>query len=815
MSVINGENSNIEAQVCQLQVRGLSVAAQTRDSLDGPEKSSATNRAAVEKTVQAFFNPGEPIELRYRRKPRSVGAGVYADHQQFVTDACALSDDPQMEAVWFNLNEIRANIPANRHRLGAPAIKNEDIVRRRLILIDVEAKKPEQFKLDSATDEEKHEAYAEVQKVAKVLHDFGIPSVEADSGNGFHRVVRVDLPCDAENDALVHDFLQALQRLVPTAKIDLAVHNRARVTKLYGTRTRKGRALSERPWRFSSLLCDCDRTPVAADRLRQVINAVPGPTVQQSAIQASGQQTRMAAQAVSPDFDFREFLSHYNITTRQEGNIFATNVCIMAGSKHSGDPDKSGFYFDGNHLGWNCFSNDCANYTIADVIRKLNKNRPPYPKLIWPEKNQPRAGADRAELPLVEEYIVDDSSTALQCWPAETLEGDCLAEYMHLVTDGTQVPPQFVREQLKVILGALHDGRIGFPGHSSLGARHYIQLITDGPEGCKDESWRRTLGVSAKHWSNILTDSGIHVLDGSVFGSGQYIAKELESKPHCLAVFGEGREVWEKNAHQGSTLESALLKLYDGTSHWTGSLTNKRHGSDDIHLSLTSFFTLDGFRASFSSKGSGGGGYLSRNVIAYSSRRPYAGIWPDQDSLREQKAVEEILALVPTEKNFLDARQSVWIPDITPDARKLFDTFTREIEDPDHIHREYVPRVADLTKRDLLIRARYSGGSTITQEMVERAINWGWHQLSLRVALWPFDRGSQVEAMTWTILRAIKNHPPGVTEAKLRDFCHVDRPGSGGQEVFNRAFRALQLGRRIKAAGRTQKSTVVWGVSDE
>ncbi len=245
----------------------------TDDWLEEKESWYATHEA-LEKTLQAFFTPDEPVELRYVTKS-GAGSGVYTNHQKFINDACIVSNDPQTEAVWFNLNEIRAGLASNTHRIGATAIKNENIVRRKLILIDVEAKKPKEFKQDSATDEEKREANAEAQKVGAVLTKFGIPYVMADSGNGFHLLLRVDLPCNDETDALVCNFLLSLQQQVPTAKIDVAVHNRGRVTKLYGTQTRKGRNLADRPWRVSALLEDGGGGSVSADRLRSVITAVP------------------------------------------------------------------------------------------------------------------------------------------------------------------------------------------------------------------------------------------------------------------------------------------------------------------------------------------------------------------------------------------------------------------------------------------------------------------------------------------------------------------------------------------------------------
>jgi hypothetical protein len=388
----------------------------TKDRIEEFERGGEADHNPVRGTLQAFFVPGEPVEMRYRTKSGAVGSGVYTNHEQYINDASAISDDPETEAVWFNLNKIPSDIAGNKHRLGAAAVKDEQIVRRKLILVDVEAKRPEEFKRDSATEEEKRQANAEAEKIGSFLDEFGIPYALADSGNGFHLLVRVDLPCNEEIDGLVHKFLKSLQRQVPTAKIDVAVHNRARVTKLYGTQTRKGRKLSDRPWRSSALLQDCNREPASANRLQRIIDAAPEAVAKPVPV-----RDNVAGSTVAPDFDMPDFLRHYSIEANQNGNYYNTTSCIMADRKHSGKPGKSGFYFDGQRLGWNCFSDDCAQYTIGDVIRKLNQAHPAYPKPIWPNTRPPRASAVSSVIQ--DERMRDDSARKPLDCPQEVLKG--------------------------------------------------------------------------------------------------------------------------------------------------------------------------------------------------------------------------------------------------------------------------------------------------------------------------------------------------------------------------------------------------------
>jgi P4 family phage/plasmid primase-like protien len=113
----------------------------------------------------------------------------------------------------------------------------------------------------------------------------------------------------------------------------------------------------------------------------------------------SGSEKRAGAgPEVVENFDFYAFLDHYGIAGDQDGDWFITEVCPIAGHKHE-QSNRTGFFYDGEHLGFHCFAGSCAGngMTIGQVIAHLNKGvglvaRNPYDGPIWAEVvDAPRA----------------------------------------------------------------------------------------------------------------------------------------------------------------------------------------------------------------------------------------------------------------------------------------------------------------------------------------------------------------------------------------------------------------------------------------
>ncbi len=297
----------------------------------------------------------------------------------------------------------------------------------------------------------------------------------------------------------------------------------------------------------------------------------------------------------------------------------------------------------------------------------------------------------------------------------------------------------------------------------------------------------------------MLDAAGVKVLNGSGIGSGQYLAKELESNPRAIIPWDETTGFFAQTGMQNSTLLSVLKSLYEGNSAWTGSLTNKKFGTDEAHLSVLLHSTRTSFVEGFKLRGGVGDGLLSRFTLVYSAGMPAVPVWQERNFAEERQSVERISALIPAR----------FVPlDIDEKARERFVEFARLLLSPQHPHPDHVRRLPELTKVDLLLRAVFSGSTIITLEMVDRAITWGEHQLALRLALWPVDATDKVESMTQVLLRRLKKGSASAND--LRRAANLDRDGC--HETFSRAMTALKRSGALIILGKNRKGREVFGL---
>jgi hypothetical protein len=165
------------------------------------------------------------------------------------------------------LNRIHANIDGTR------AVRDEDIISRRLLFIDV----------DRAAKANCPATIAEIDQclmVAKSVRDFlalyGLTSsCGALSGNGFHLYYRLaDLPNDVAIRQTIKSILVGLATRFDTqfARIDTAVFNASRIAKLPGTFAFKGIASPGREYRMAMMLEPAPTEAVSASDLQNVAN---------------------------------------------------------------------------------------------------------------------------------------------------------------------------------------------------------------------------------------------------------------------------------------------------------------------------------------------------------------------------------------------------------------------------------------------------------------------------------------------------------------------------------------------------------------
>jgi hypothetical protein len=203
--------------------------------------------------------PGDVFELRGLSKVNGqpqVHSGYFDDVGELVRAAAQRSG--QDHGVYVTINPVNpallARAEKNRVRRAGSGdtTGDRDVQRRRTLLVDVDPIRPTGI---SSTDAEHEDAIALVQRIALDLGALGWPDpIVGDSGNGGHLLYGIDLPVD--DAGLVKRVLEQLSKryTTPAIKVDEKVFNPARISKIYGTLTRKGADTPERPHRLARIL---------------------------------------------------------------------------------------------------------------------------------------------------------------------------------------------------------------------------------------------------------------------------------------------------------------------------------------------------------------------------------------------------------------------------------------------------------------------------------------------------------------------------------------------------------------------------------
>ena len=133
-------------------------------------------------------------------------------------------------------------------------VKDADIENLKYIFVDLDPKRSINM---SSSESELSAAKEKARKIVLFLesHKFTRPIICL-SGNGMHLLYPILLSNTPEHVKLLKTFLQILGQFFSDDKVevDLTTYNPSRLTKVYGTYSRKGEPSSERPHRQSQIL---------------------------------------------------------------------------------------------------------------------------------------------------------------------------------------------------------------------------------------------------------------------------------------------------------------------------------------------------------------------------------------------------------------------------------------------------------------------------------------------------------------------------------------------------------------------------------
>lgn len=333
------------------------------------KETARPDLAEINRALSLLCAPGQVVELRAPKSSKKTQAGYYDDMNMLARDAARI-DAP---GVYIVLNEIKSDLLARSANKLKPyadtgdTTSDNNVIRRRHLPIDFD---PVRVSGISSTDSEHELALHKAQDCAQFLiSELGFPKdsiVVADSGNGGHVLVRIDLPNVPDSKALVKDCLMALSAIYSDDKvqIDTSVYNAARIWKLYGTVARKGDNMADRPHRLAKILIAPDKL-IAASRecLERLASMKPEEPV-----------CTTPPNSKQP-FDVADWLSKHGIGVKFTGpwenaTKYVLEACPFD-SNHAGT-SVAVFQLANGAISFKCQHNGCAGHTWAD-LRELKE----------------------------------------------------------------------------------------------------------------------------------------------------------------------------------------------------------------------------------------------------------------------------------------------------------------------------------------------------------------------------------------------------------------------------------------------------------
>lgn len=241
-----------------------------------------------------------------------------------------------------------------------------DIAGYQWLLIDADPVRPSGV---SASREEKEAARRVAGMTMKKLMAMGFSEpVVADSGNGYHLLFHIH--ASTTEKQVLADFLAVLDMWFSTelVKIDTAVFNPARITKLYGTIATKGASTPERPHRRSGIIRQPEKIETTPMALIRNIAAE-----RQKA--ASPQENPWHRGNSSSSFNLEQFLSDHHVEVIRKipistGMKYQLAECPFDSSHKHGD--AAVFAYSNGSYGFHCFHNSCAGYHWHEFREKVD-----------------------------------------------------------------------------------------------------------------------------------------------------------------------------------------------------------------------------------------------------------------------------------------------------------------------------------------------------------------------------------------------------------------------------------------------------------
>lgn len=321
----------------------------------------------LRKAIQIMKPDHELFEVRILgNDKRKILSGYFTDVDTLITAFDTV--DLRERNVYFTLNTVNealySRIQHDKFVANVNTTTDTEISRYEWLFIDFDPERPANI---SSSDSELHNAELLMNTTREYLASIGFHApVVAMSGNGYHLLYKIDLPCDNSYKQLLNDCLTALAALFNNkdVKIDVVNFNPARICKLYGTLSQKGASTQTRPHRMSLILESPDVIQVNDESLlRGLSEEIP---------EESKKNNVKPSRFQRQEFDIRQWLSDHGMTYKEDAGrdcqMFLLDECPFDPSHKNGDSKI--FAYNNGAIAFKCHHNSCRKYRWQDVRLK-------------------------------------------------------------------------------------------------------------------------------------------------------------------------------------------------------------------------------------------------------------------------------------------------------------------------------------------------------------------------------------------------------------------------------------------------------------
>ena len=729
------------------------------------------DKAEITGALRKVFLPGDVFEIRILD---ALTANIMRKHT-----VCGYFDYDHIDAAADEIEKIRLCLgvyytpnPCRKDLLGRAknrlndsfkqyATADADILCRRWLLIDCDAVRPSGI---SSSGAEHAAALAKAQEIRSNFAgaDWADP-LYIDSGNGAQLMYRIDLPRD--DGGLVEKLLKKLDKWcsTPEVKIDVTVHNPARIWRLPGTYNCKGDPVEDRPHRMAKIIEQPEtpeivtpaqlHTAARLDDTPELILPEAAKTGADLSGVLAGVNLADYQQSAAEPFNLDDWIGKYchDISEPQQwngGRKWVFDVCPF-NPEHR---NKSAVITEqaNGAIGFVCHHNSCAGNDwrkLRELLEPGYQKKSPPP--VSTHHAQPvtaiAATEDADEPDDMEEMEEIEEAKQWRDMSNDTveaiLEGTLLGELVKLYSSVTIPPLPLEAALLKAIvtLGCALSEE-GVPDAATalllppLGAlRARLRINTAGGQVCNVYALLAANSACGKDIGNLLEIvANIYGWSIGTSGSAEGIAEALKKHTNGLISISE------------------FMNWLD-EKHWQHKATSF----------LTEAFSKGFFKHNFSSRGGKGGtsstDYCFPNIIAniqpeifedvvrkqdissgfmtrFLFTRMPADTFCDPARINMQKTLERFNEIIPV---FQRKHGTVEVPEGY--GRSLSDMF--KANSPDKLHpvwrrlvNEYMPRFA------VMLSVNYT---SVTQQDYVRIDSATWSNAE-KLVLWFFKNAEQM-----------------------------------------------------------------------